>query len=571
MPYRNCTSPISRRFALWCAFLLFGAGPIRAVTIETVPVGNPGNLPLNGVEGGPGAVEYEYRIGKYEVTNAQYVEFLNSVDPAGLNTLRLYSSSMSTDVLGGIVFSSIAINGQKYEVKSDRGRNPVVFVSYYDALRFTNWLHNGQGSVSTESGAYTLLGGTPRPTNYQELTRGVGAKWWLPNYYEINKAAFHKNDGATANYWNYPFSSNAIPSSDQPPGSDAPAPANTANFFQNDQMVNGYDDGYAVTASPSLVNTQNYLTNVGAYPHSQSPYGALDLGGNAAEWCQTDGMSSCGTFGGAWAFNAVALRGSSGSSTFSNLLNEDRYTGFRVAAFPEPTSGLFQRLAVDFDSTNACFCNEPSTGPVLTQTDFRSWNTSWAFNSPTWTGARFLSTQFLTEGVEFELQAFRPGPAGLEAPNYLGSRIRPGGQGDPEYLLRDFVFAEGTEGTFLYLTISGLPVGSYRMTTWHYDRLEPGIAMQIEVGDKQGSMIAAATDIVVDQFLLGTSPQMFEFQVESSDIIKEIVFRSDNSRFRTRLNGFTLVRIPEPPCWLHLLAMMSLGFFLGRYRCWPLH
>jgi formylglycine-generating enzyme required for sulfatase activity len=37
---------------------------------------------------------------------------------------------------------------------------PVHFVSFYDALRFANWLTNGQGGGDTETGAYTLLGGT---------------------------------------------------------------------------------------------------------------------------------------------------------------------------------------------------------------------------------------------------------------------------------------------------------------------------------------------------------------------------------------------------------------------------
>ena len=38
-----------------------------------------------------------YRISKYDVTNAQYVEFLNAKDPTGANTLGLYSSFMTSD------------------------------------------------------------------------------------------------------------------------------------------------------------------------------------------------------------------------------------------------------------------------------------------------------------------------------------------------------------------------------------------------------------------------------------------------------------------------------------------
>lgn len=49
------------------------------VVIDWVTVGDPGNV----ASGGSGSVGYSYQIGMYEVTNAQYVEFLNSADPNG--------------------------------------------------------------------------------------------------------------------------------------------------------------------------------------------------------------------------------------------------------------------------------------------------------------------------------------------------------------------------------------------------------------------------------------------------------------------------------------------------------
>ena len=68
-----------------------------AVTIDTVSVGDPGNVGEGSGESyggyGPnricGAVDYAYRIGKYEVTAGQYTEFLNAAartDPYGLYT-----------------------------------------------------------------------------------------------------------------------------------------------------------------------------------------------------------------------------------------------------------------------------------------------------------------------------------------------------------------------------------------------------------------------------------------------------------------------------------------------------
>ena len=183
----------SSSFALF-AFLTV-APSASAVTIDTLPVGNSGNGPDNN-QFGYGSVEYAYRLGKYEVTNAQYAAFLNGADPTGTNSLSLYNTSMSSNVWRES-FATCLPDGLKYEVKVDRESNPVDFVSWYDALRFTNWLHNGQGNGDTESGAYTLLGHSPIPSNASSIRRNPGAKWWLPSITELYKAAYHKNDGVT--------------------------------------------------------------------------------------------------------------------------------------------------------------------------------------------------------------------------------------------------------------------------------------------------------------------------------------------------------------------------------------
>jgi hypothetical protein len=54
------------------------------VHMEWVTVGDPGNKPDTEVmvsdrTSGYGSVPYRYRIGKYDVTNAQYAKFLNAV------------------------------------------------------------------------------------------------------------------------------------------------------------------------------------------------------------------------------------------------------------------------------------------------------------------------------------------------------------------------------------------------------------------------------------------------------------------------------------------------------------
>ena len=51
----------------------------------------------------------------------------------------------------------IAQTGDDYA----HANKPVTYVSFFDAMRFTNWLHNGQGTGDTESGVYaTSASGT---------------------------------------------------------------------------------------------------------------------------------------------------------------------------------------------------------------------------------------------------------------------------------------------------------------------------------------------------------------------------------------------------------------------------
>jgi formylglycine-generating enzyme required for sulfatase activity len=319
------------------AFLFCAAA--HAATIDIVPVGNPGNAADTT---GSGLVGYNYHIGKYEVTNAQYVEFLNVVDPTGANTLALYNTNMAIDARGGILADLGAADGSKYSVKPGRNNNPVVFVSWYDSIRFANWMHNGMRSGDTENGAYTLLGGTPTPSNGNSIMRNPGAGWWLPSKNEWYKAAYHKNDGATGNYWEYPTSTDANPYSDQPPGTGAPDPSNTANFRNNDGLANGYDDGYAVTGSLSFDDAQNYLTDVGAYTSAHSPYGTFDQGGNVWEWGET--LSSFrGLHGGAW--SGTFFLTATSQAVVENPTAERNDIGFRVASIPEPSTIFLLSLA----------------------------------------------------------------------------------------------------------------------------------------------------------------------------------------------------------------------------------
>jgi uncharacterized protein (TIGR03382 family) len=288
------------------AALAVCAPPALAVTIDTVPVGNAGNGNDNTLFG---AVDYNYWIGTYEVTNNEYAEFLNA--KAVSDPLDLYHTSMHGNVNGGITRSGSS-GSYTYAVKTGMGNKPVNYVSWYDAIRFANWLHNGQGAGNTETGAYTLLGGTATPSNGLSITRNPGAVWFLPSENEWYKAAYHKNNGVTNNYWDYPT------------GVDSPVPSNSLTDTGNNANTN-----YA-TSSPNV-------TDVGYFSLSDSPYGTFDQGGNLEEW--NEALISGTTRrvrGGSWNNFSTLLAAGVGSNYDPTTEVNDR--GFRVAMIPEPTS-----------------------------------------------------------------------------------------------------------------------------------------------------------------------------------------------------------------------------------------
>jgi hypothetical protein len=168
--------------------LLFALPAQAEVTIEWLTVGDPGNVADTEVmicceasigTSGYGSVGNEYRISKHEVSNAQYAEFLNAV--AATDTNALYNTGMGSG-FGGITRSGSS-GSFSYSAIAGREDLPVDFVSFWDAARFANWLHNGQprgaqDSTTTEAGAYTL---TPTGITNNTVTRNAGANVFVPS------------------------------------------------------------------------------------------------------------------------------------------------------------------------------------------------------------------------------------------------------------------------------------------------------------------------------------------------------------------------------------------------------
>ena len=316
---------MTRAFQIVCGAAIVAAlgSAGSAVMIDTVHVGNAGNIAdIRYDASGYGAVAYEYDIGKYEVTAGQYADFLNAV--ATDDTHALYNSNMWGNQYGCKIDRSGSPGGYTYSVTPEWSNRPVNYVSWGDAARFANWLHNGQPGLdtpvpqdanSTEDGSYWLNGATTATALQTVLNRQDDATWTIPSEDEWYKAAYYTPDkdpntpGQQPGYYDYPTSNDSAPSNDLVEPTD---PGNNATF---------YDGAFT---SPY------YRTIVGGHENSDSPLGTFDQGGNVWEWNEAIIGSSRGKRGGKF--------GSYGADDLhASLRGEDAptgefyYTGFRVS------------------------------------------------------------------------------------------------------------------------------------------------------------------------------------------------------------------------------------------------
>ncbi len=282
------------------------------VVIDTVTVGDPGN-PDDTEGDGYGGVDYIYNMGKFEVTAGEYTEFLNVV--AAEDTYGLYSQNMADP--DGQRACNIQQSGAPgtytYSVAADWADRPVNYVSWGDAARFANWLHNGQPTgpqalATTEDGAYYLDGATSH-ADLLAVVRKPDARVFLPSEDEWYKAAYY-DAGANA-YYDYPMGTDAVPDNGNPEGDTG----NSANFFDGDYTI----------GSPY------WRTEVGFLQLSGSPYGTYDQGGNLWEWDEAViDESFRGLRGGSFGFLTVGTLHASSRYLNSPAL-EDDVSGFRVA------------------------------------------------------------------------------------------------------------------------------------------------------------------------------------------------------------------------------------------------
>lgn len=354
---------MTRRPSLCIALLLLlaalvvpaGAGAARpaVLTFTVAKVGAPGN-PAVGIvpftdgiysscaeapaPSGPraprcmevGKVDYRYGIGKLEVTVAQYVDFLNTVDPRGTNRRRLYSTTESSAAwprFGQIDFAVRARPGRHYRVAAPTWADkPYGFANFLRSARFANSLYNGTVLKRTESSSggfrYTTyrvrLSRRTESGMYEmrdpKTTRTAKTGFVIPSQDEWIKAAYYdRNSGGTFSYWKYPTNPGEVGKgmSDGPAQATLdPSNGNVTNAATQPVSIfhmtgtepptaapywcpPRFDQEACSQANPFGIEPQAYekafagsLGTVGQ-TLTLSPWGTLDQGGNAVEWTDT--------------------------------------------------------------------------------------------------------------------------------------------------------------------------------------------------------------------------------------------------------------------------------------------
>jgi formylglycine-generating enzyme required for sulfatase activity len=256
-------------------------------TIDFVNIGNTGNAADTTTYG---AVPYEYRVGKYEITQ---------------DAITKATASGMANVTAG----------------AWTGNQPAASINWYEAAAFVNWLNTSTGKTAaynlTFSGNWSMnlwssadawqLGG-------ENLYRNKDAFYFLPSENEWYKSAYY--NAAGTNYFLYPTASSTAP---------------TAVASGTSAGTAVYDS--AASSVPALVASAGGL----------SPYGTMGQGGNIFELNESafDGTNSSASEdrvlrGGAEFSTAFGLR----SSTRFNLAasGDNVNWGFRVASVPEPST-----------------------------------------------------------------------------------------------------------------------------------------------------------------------------------------------------------------------------------------
>jgi hypothetical protein len=268
---------------------------VRGINMDFVTIGNAGNaadtqvMTNDGGTTGYGAVGYNYRIGKYEVTNAQWNTFTAAAGVPTGNPSNAYDAS----------------------AYYTGAQQPTNNVSWYEAAQFCNYLTSGNKSL----GAYQISYYGKITVDRAAAISAYGTVYVIPTEDEWYKAAYFKPDGS--GYSRYANGLNTMPAAD-----------NGWNYYGG---------------------SYNIPWNVGSGIQEQN--GTFDMMGNIREFNEipfeeySDNLTPFEEYtrvmrGGSFYSGQIFDPDYLASSRRQNWLpyTEGETTGFRIVAIPEPCS-----------------------------------------------------------------------------------------------------------------------------------------------------------------------------------------------------------------------------------------
>lgn len=290
---------------------------------------------------GRGGVAYDYRIGRTEITTAQWIQFANTFETLG----GQWTNFAEPTFWGAEPDPNYTGPGQRWVVSDTTGAGnyPVGGISWRTAAMYCNWLCNGQSPSTTalQNGAYDASTFTTNSNNTynDQLAHNPGARFWIPTLDEWLKAAHYdpnRNGPGQVGWWMYPNRSDTQMIYGPPPGGQANAGA--------------YNFPYG------------WYTPLGSYPGQTSAFGLLDAAGEAREWVEEPWFA-----GGSLPANRVLM-----GSTYAELSQyaefDDRATQLSTESPWIGSSDEGLRIA----SPVSCYpnCDASTTPPILNVQDF---------------------------------------------------------------------------------------------------------------------------------------------------------------------------------------------------------
>jgi formylglycine-generating enzyme required for sulfatase activity len=225
------------------------------------------------VWGKPHDIGYDYLLGRFPVTNAQYAEFVR--DPQGYADKSLWVEAEEALVWReGRVFRTVYFIDEKQEIQSkpesDTGatapsdfvksynfpNHPVVGICWYEALAFARWLNRRWQDRLPAGWEVTL----PTETEWEKAARGGLRMPKDPVLLTIGELGVTLNDNLR----------------------DNPTPAR--RYAYSNKPQNQSPDQERMNYNLTYIGE---TSAVGCFPCGMSPNGAEDMNGNVWEWTLT--------------------------------------------------------------------------------------------------------------------------------------------------------------------------------------------------------------------------------------------------------------------------------------------